>query len=712
MSETSNTADIQNSILIVDDFRDNLRLLSGLLTDAGYIVRPVTSGKLALASARTTPPDLILLDIMMPGMSGYEVCRKLKADRALRAIPIIFISALDGIDDKVKAFSSGGVDYITKPFHAAEVLARVSTHLTLQRLQNELSGKNQRLEAEILEKKRAEHALRQRNWELSQLAQMNASLQACRVEKDTYDVLKTICIQMFHAEFGCLYLFEDNSLSSFTTAMSWGDAVPEFGIADDLYWANPRGQIHTIEQHRTPPLHFYIQPADGQEGGSCYALRNVSGQAMGVLFLDSDDQEEEAQWSVERIQEQETRQLIVKRAVEQYSFFLANFRLRDALKLEAIRDPLTRLYNRRYMEEALRREVQRAERCHSSVGIIMLDVDHFKHVNDTYGHEAGDVVLQKLAQLLKKNIRGGDIACRYGGEEFLLILPDTKLEVAVIRARELLDRSRRFQIVHEHTILSITISFGVSALPEHGNDNHSIVNAADAALYHAKRQGRNQVVVAPLKQKYDRTIVTLPEYVKPENLSALLERYALLCRYCDNFFEQVIQHDAEQMQCAKGCCSCCVLETVAPLEAYIISSYLKQHPYEPLSVPQAQQCVFLEQQACRIYPARPIICRTHGLPMRYSEQQAYDVCPLNFPNCDLKALPDEHILDVERITDNFMRLNLAFCMLMQIQDAADQRIPLAEILQEARSFSEKEKRFDLGQRQPCRVDDRAHERRS
>ena len=494
-AEEQSTKD-QNSILIVDDFRDNLRLLSGLLTEAGYVVRPVANGKLAMSSAQATPPDLILLDIMMPGMSGYDVCQSLKADEKLRDIPVIFISALDGVFDKVKAFAAGGIDYITKPFQPAEVLARVNTHITLKNLQNTLLENNRRLTEEVAERKRIEEAMRQRNWELSLIAQMNARLQACNEEPETYEVLKNICSQLFPSDSGCLFLIV-NEPATLVTAVNWGQSPPDVRILDDAYWENPQGQIHTIDQPSGHSLNFYLQSSEERQEGFPYILRNISGQALGVLFLYS-SQNSQGGTSEEVIQAQEAKQLIATRVVEQYSLFLANFRLRDALKREAIRDPLTNLYNRRYMEEALNREVQRAERRKTSVGIIMLDVDHFKKFNDTHGHEAGDVVLEHLGELLQKNIRGGDIACRYGGEEFLLILPDTTLEIAAMRANELLNRSRQLQIAHQQEKFSVRISLGVSALPDHGHTIHKIVTAADTALYKAKHNGRNQVAIAPL----------------------------------------------------------------------------------------------------------------------------------------------------------------------------------------------------------------------
>jgi len=149
----------KGSILVVDDTLDNLRLLNDLLTRAGYLVRPVPNGKMALSTAQADLPDLVLLDVMMPGMDGFEVCQQLKADEKTAEVPVIFLSALSDLMDKVKAFSAGGVDYIIKPFQAEEVLMRVHTHITIRHLQQSLEEKNAQLELEISERKRAQEEL-------------------------------------------------------------------------------------------------------------------------------------------------------------------------------------------------------------------------------------------------------------------------------------------------------------------------------------------------------------------------------------------------------------------------------------------------------------------------------------------------------------------------------------------------------------------------
>lgn len=168
-------------------------------------------------------------------------------------------------------------------------------------------------------------------------------------------------------------------------------------------------------------------------------------------------------------------------------------------------------------------------------------------------------------------------------------------------------------------------------------------------------------------------------------LSTLLDRYHALCQYCDDLFERAVQAYPTQIQCAKGCAECCLLETVVPLEAAVIAAYLQAMPAlrERLSLtdqPQNPHCVFLSNQVCLIYPVRPIICRTHGLPIRYPEHEGIDVCPLNFNNDTLTELEEEFVLDADVITTNLLRLNLAFCLLTATAKTAGERIALQSLL--------------------------------
>jgi diguanylate cyclase (GGDEF)-like protein len=169
------------------------------------------------------------------------------------------------------------------------------------------------------------------------------------------------------------------------------------------------------------------------------------------------------------------------------------------LRQQSIRDPLTNLFNRRYLEEALERELLRATRNQTQVGVIMLDIDHFKQFNDTFGHAVGDLLLRELGNFLRRAIRGGDVACRYGGEEFLLLMPDTTLENLQQRAEQLREDAKKLRVANQGELWeSITISLGVAIFPQHGPTSEALLQVADDALYRAKSNGRDQVVMAEI----------------------------------------------------------------------------------------------------------------------------------------------------------------------------------------------------------------------
>ncbi len=191
------------------------------------------------------------------------------------------------------------------------------------------------------------------------------------------------------------------------------------------------------------------------------------------------------------------QQRLARTGAEQIAMALANLKLRETLRNQSIRDHLTDLYNRRYMEESLERELRRATRKHTSLAVVMLDIDNFKQFNDTFGHEAGDEMLRLLAHHMRVSIRFEDIACRFGGEEFVLILPDCGSEDAVRHAEGLREGAHRLRIeLHGRTVGDLSLSLGVAVFPIHGLDSETLLRAADQALYRAKQDGRNRVMVA------------------------------------------------------------------------------------------------------------------------------------------------------------------------------------------------------------------------
>ena len=199
----------------------------------------------------------------------------------------------------------------------------------------------------------------------------------------------------------------------------------------------------------------------------------------------------------------------------QVGLSVANIRLREALRAQSTKDPLTGLYNRRYLHEMLDREIRRAIRSEQHLGMLMLDLDHFKNFNDTYGHEAGDAVLRETALFLVRSIRVEDFVCRYGGEEFVVVLPTADLRAAEARAGRIRSKLRDLVVMHDGRSLGvITASVGVAALPDHGMSEKELLQAADAALYRAKREGRDRVVVA------DSTMTALQPTAAASNTSA------------------------------------------------------------------------------------------------------------------------------------------------------------------------------------------------
>jgi diguanylate cyclase (GGDEF)-like protein len=213
---------------------------------------------------------------------------------------------------------------------------------------------------------------------------------------------------------------------------------------------------------------------------------------MGILHLQGGDDGFDASGTRESVAASERLAVNVAEHIAQV---LANVKLRETLRTQSIRDPLTGLFNRRYMEESLDRELPRAERKGHTIGVVMIDLDHFNQFNNTFGHQAGDALLQAFGELLRQRVRAEDIACRYGGEEFTLILPEAPLDVAIARAEALRQEVKELRVTLRGQSLGVvTASMGVAAFPTHGRSADAVLRAADDALYRAKAEGRDRVV--------------------------------------------------------------------------------------------------------------------------------------------------------------------------------------------------------------------------
>jgi len=367
-----------------------------------------------------------------------------------------------------------------------------------------LQGKEYLLESfvDITDRRKWEETVQTTNYKLKVLVaqveeqnrimtltnEMADTLQICQASEEAYSAIGHFMPKFFPDNGGALYIV-NNSRNLFESMASWGRTPPTVSVfAPDDCWSVRRGRLHKVEDPREALLCRHVSSA--WFGGYLCVPLVAQGETLGVLHLESGPGAEGQESGPAVPKEQ-----LALTVAEDLALALANLRLRETLRSRAIRDPLTGMFNRRYMEETLERELKRAMRTGSPLAVIMMDLDHFKDYNDTYGHNAGDEILSALGNLVKSQIRGEDIACRYGGEEFLLIIPGAVMGVALERA-ELLRHAAKDLHIHHRGLKPITLSLGVAVYPLHGATGLALIQAADVALYRAKRGGRDQVVAA------------------------------------------------------------------------------------------------------------------------------------------------------------------------------------------------------------------------
>jgi diguanylate cyclase (GGDEF)-like protein/PAS domain S-box-containing protein len=360
------------------------------------------------------------------------------------------------------------------------------------------------------ERRRARQALEQANEQLKALVQeaaawsrqmalfneMSDVLQSCQTSKEAFEAIGHFVPKFFPKDAGALYLLRD-SKNLLNPVSAWGQPLPaEEVFAPDDCWAMRSGRTHRVDDPASALLCKHVSAADIPATGYLCIPLTAQGESWGILHVRffsgaTPGREQE---------ELETKQRLAVAIAENLALALANLKLRETLQTQAIRDPLTGLYNRRYLEETLDRELHRANRLKESLGVVMMDLDHFKDFNVTFSHAAGDALLIALAHTLTTEIRTEDIACRYGGEEFLLVMPGATLETAREQAEHLRQAVQALQVKYQDRILqSPGLSLGVAAIPDHGATSEEVIVAANAALYRAKKAGRNRVELARVK---------------------------------------------------------------------------------------------------------------------------------------------------------------------------------------------------------------------
>lgn len=334
--------------------------------------------------------------------------------------------------------------------------------------------------------------LERRNLERTILTEMGSVLQACVNLDEAYAAISRFGPRLFPTAGGALYVYS-HSRSDLELAAWWTPPIDGFHevMAPTECWGLRQG--HPYDRTDGSNLACAHIGEDSDVPYLCVPL-TAQGESLGVVHLRAA--------LVTRGSDTGHNGLTVNRPLvatvcDQITLGLANLRLRETLRQQSILDPLTGLYNRRYMEESLRREIARAIRSGRPLAVIMADLDHFKTFNDTFGHEAGDIALTEVGLVLKQGVRASDIACRYGGEEFALVLPDTTPDGTLTRAEAIRARIADLRVQQRGRNLGgLTVSLGIALLPEHGATPEDLLHAADVALYRAKQAGRNQALMA------------------------------------------------------------------------------------------------------------------------------------------------------------------------------------------------------------------------
>lgn len=331
-----------------------------------------------------------------------------------------------------------------------------------------------------------------RTKELSILIETIERLQSCVHIDEAYTVI-TEAIQKFYPLYsGCLYVLgEEKSLHSIH---SWGEPLKSRSVfkPEDCQALQNR-KIHPLITPEKDKKCAHLD--DTFSGGSLCIPLDMHDEIIGLIHLETGNDPS----LISFLEMEESKYLLLTTFAKNLSLAINNLKLRERLYYQAIRDPLTGLFNRHYMEETFEREIQRAIRKELNMGVIIFDIDHFKRFNDNFGHLAGDVMLKEIASFVTANVRKEDIVSRYGGEEFLIIMPDASLSVAKERAEFLRRKVKDLKILYQDRLLDpVTLSFGVSSFPLHGRDVETLIKKADEALYRAKGEGRDRVVVAEL----------------------------------------------------------------------------------------------------------------------------------------------------------------------------------------------------------------------
>ncbi|WP_165220269.1 PleD family two-component system response regulator [Affinirhizobium pseudoryzae] len=449
-------------ILVVDDIPANVKLLEARLLAEYFDVLTADDGYKALDIVANTHVDIILLDIMMPGMDGFEVCERLKADPKTAHIPVVMVTALDQPADRVRGLKAGADDFLTKPVNDLQLVSRVKSLVRLKTLSDEL-----RIRAETARHIGFEDYLR--------MDSLDAPGQVLLIDGRASSQERIIKALKPVADVTAM---SDPQAAVFEAAENPFDLVIINGTLDQYDPLRLCAQLRQLERTRFLPLLLATELGDED-----LIVRALDLGVNDYIVRPLDPNE------------------LVARTLTQIKRKRYNDRLRSSVRQTielAVTDGLTGLHNRRYLDNHLKTLFNRAAARGRSLSVCITDIDRFKQVNDTYGHDAGDEVLKEFARRIRSTVRGADLGCRYGGEEFVVVMPDTDGAAAAMIAERLRDIIERtpFALPGTDVALNITASLGIATNVPGVETPEQLLKQADRALYEAKNSGRNRVVAA------------------------------------------------------------------------------------------------------------------------------------------------------------------------------------------------------------------------
>jgi two-component system cell cycle response regulator len=446
-------------VLVVDDIGANIRLLQAKLEAEYYEVLTALDGQQAIERAIIDHPDIILLDVMMPGMDGFEVCRRLKTQAATQHIPIVLVTALDGRRDRLTGLEAGADDFLTKPIDDLALMARVRSLTRLKQVIDELR-----------QREASGRRLGVIEGAASRLSPTGARVLIC---DDAEHQAQRIAVELAldHRP-----VIEPDPAKILAAMRVRTDLLIVNAAAKSFDGLRLAAMVRSDEKTRHVPILAIVERDE--------RARSVKALEIGINDI------------LTRPVDPEELAARVRTLVRQKRYTdLLRHTLDNSLEL-AVTDTLTGLHNRRFMTSQAGALVQRASEGGEPVSALLVDIDHFKRINDTFGHDVGDEVLKEFALRLATNVRGVDLACRYGGEEFVVIMPDTALSDALRIAERLRLHvaGTPFRAPGLESPLSVTISVGVACTDGAYDSPEALLKRADEAVYEAKAHGRNQVV--------------------------------------------------------------------------------------------------------------------------------------------------------------------------------------------------------------------------